>query len=112
MPTTPTYAKACGNFNAIIDNQTGLLNFSYDLYYDFNPGDNTWTGYEQISYFITPSLISMKLVIDANTGLTNLFELNWGNNQASFASQEYWDKTGDVTLDPGAVYGLINGALA
>ena len=112
MPFTPTYAKACDNFSAVIDSQTGLLNFSYDLFYDWNPGDNTWTTYETISYFITPSLISMKLVVDGNNATTNLFELSWGNNQVSFASQEYWDKANDVTLDPGAVYGLILAALA
>lgn len=109
---TPTYAKACDNFSAAIDSQTGLLNFSYDLYYDWNPGNNSWTGYEQISYWITPSLMSMKLVIDGNYAITNLFELSWGNNQLSFASQEYWDKANDNTLDPSAVYGLIFGALA
>ena len=109
---TSTYAKACDNFSATKDSATGLLNFSYDLYYDWNPGNNSWTGYEQISYWITPSLISMKLVIDANTGLTSLFELSWGNNQASFAYQEYWDKGNDVTLDPSALYGLIIFALA
>ena len=109
---TPTYAKACENFNASIDSQTGLLNFSYDLFYDWNPGDNSWTGYEQISYFIPASLLSMKLIIDANTGVTNLFELSWGSNQVSFAAQEYWDKQNDVTLDPSVVYGLIIAALA
>jgi len=109
MPASITVAKGAQNFAATVSN--GFLNFSYEVVDNYNTdtstGDST-TGY---SYFLPANAVSLTLLNNYNGGYTDLFELSYQNQQVSFTYGEYYDIANGNTLDVGAVYALIVGAL-
>jgi hypothetical protein len=110
MPTGITYAKAAQNFNATVAN--GFLNFSYEVVDNYNTDTSTGDSTTLYSYYFPETAVALTLIVNQDSGLAELFELTHQNIQLSFAAGEYYDISNGVTLDVGAVYGLVIGALS
>jgi hypothetical protein len=109
MPASIIYAKGAQNFNATIAN--GYLNFSYEVVDNYNTDTSSGDSTTAYSYYFPSNLVSLTFIINQISGSSELFELSYQNKQISFSAGEYFDISNGTTLDVGAVYGLIIGAL-
>ena len=109
MPGAPIQAKGIQNFNATVTN--GYLNFTYVVVDNYNPDTSLGDRTTEYSYYFPANLVSLTLINNQTSGSSVLFELSYQNKQISFSAGEYFDISNGTTLDVGAVYGLIIGAL-
>jgi hypothetical protein len=110
MPASMTYAKGAQNFAATVAN--GFLNFSYEVVDNYNTDTSTGDSTTAYSYYFPADAVSLTIILNQVSGSIELFELSYQNVQISFSAGEYFDISNGVTLDVGAVYGLIVGALS
>ena len=110
MPAPITYAKGALSFGATVAN--GFLNFTYEVVDNYNSGTSTGDSTTAYSYYLPADAVALTLLVNQSSGNTELFELSYQNVQISFSAGEYFDIANGVTLDVGAVYGLIVGALS
>jgi hypothetical protein len=110
MPASITYAKGAQNFAATVIN--GYLNFTYEVIDNYNTDTSTGDSTTAYSYYFPETAVSLTLITNQVSGSSELFELSYQNVQISFSAGEYYDIANGVTLDVGAVYSLIVGALS
>jgi hypothetical protein len=110
MPASITYAKGAQNFGATVAN--GFLNFTYEVVDNYNTDTSTGDSTTAYSYYFPADAVSLTAIINQVSGSSELFELSYQNVQISFSAGEYFDITNGTTLDVGAVYALIVGALS
>jgi len=110
MPSSITYAKAAQDFAATVSN--GFLNFTYLVVDNYNTDTSTGDSTTAYSYYLPADAVSLTLIINTVSGSSELFELSYQNVQISFSAGEYFDIANGVTLDVGAVYSLVVGALS
>jgi hypothetical protein len=109
MPASITYAKGAQNFGATVAN--GFLNFTYEVIDNYNTDTSTGDSTTAYSYYFPADAVALTILVNLNSGNTELFELSYQNVQISFSAGEYFDIINGTTLDVGAVYALIVGAL-
>lgn len=110
MPATTVYAKGIQNFAATVSN--GYLNFTYEVIDNYSDQTSSGDSTTLYSYYFATNAVSLKLITNLSEGSNILFELSCQNEQISFASGEYYDIANGITLEVGAVYSLIAGALS
>jgi hypothetical protein len=110
MPASITYAKGAQSFAATVVN--GFLNFSYEVVDNYNTDTSTGDSTTAYSYYFPADAVALTLLLNQSAGNAELFELSYQNVQISFSAGEYFDISNGITLDVGAVYGLIVGALS
>lgn len=110
MPASIIYAKGAQNFAATVVN--GFLNFYFEVVDNYNTDTSTGDSTTVYSYYFPADTVSLILVLNQTTGLGDLFELSYQNQQVSFKQGEYFDINNGILLDPNAVYGFVVGALS
>jgi len=83
-----------------------VLNFAYEVKYNFDTSTTTFESHYQYSYFIPIKDISINIAVNfANN--TESVEINFGKNQIIFTEGEYFDIDLGQTLSVGNIYSGI-----
>ena len=108
MPNPKTYSKGILNFNAApAGNFIPQVNISFEVKDNFNDTTLTYDSITQYSYYFPIAITSLSLLVDIDSGITKLFEINCGDVQLSFAAGEYYDIANAQPLEIGAIYGAV-----
>lgn len=108
------YAKAITNFQASVGldvDGNNVLNFAYEIKDNYDSSTVTFDSYNQYSYFIPVSEITLNLVINLDASQTDYFEISWGKNQIAFAVGEYYSIDLGNVLNVANVYALITSTI-
>ena len=84
-------AKAIENMDAVLAldvDGNNIINFYYEVKYNYDTETLTFDSHYQYSYFIPVKDISQILSVNLEGSLYH-FEINYGKNQISFSEGEY-----------------------
>ena len=104
------YAKAIINFQASVGldvDGNNVLNFAYEIKDNYNDSTAAFDSYNQYSYFIPVSEITLSLVINQDSSQTDYFEMSWSKNQLAFPAAEFYSIDSSTLLNVANVYSLI-----
>jgi hypothetical protein len=105
------YAKAIINFQASVGldvDGNNVLNFTYEVKDNYDDDSGAFDSYNQYSYYIPVSEITLNLVANLDAEQTDYFEMSWSKNQLAFAVGEYYSIDANATLNVANVYSLIS----
>ena len=103
-------AKAISNINASTTTDidgNNILQFSYDLKDNYDTDTTGFDSFYSYVYNIPVKDLSLKLITNQDDEYTEYFEIRYGNNQISFANNEYYLVDNSQPLNPGLLNTLI-----
>jgi hypothetical protein len=108
-----TVAKGITNIQATLTTDLdgyNVLNFAYEVKYNFDTSTTTFDSHYQYSYFIPVKDISINIAVNF-AGSTESVEINFGKNQIIFTEGEYFNIDTGQTLNVGAIYSGISSTI-